>query len=53
MSLIYNLYESVYDLYTLDANSIYSDITTIETRYSIDNYIGIRVIDDVYESSWH
>ena len=36
MTLTYNLYESIYDLYTLDVNRIYIDMTSIENGYRID-----------------
>ena len=53
MALKSNLYEPIHALLALDVKSIYIDMTTIEIRYNIDNDIGIRVIDDVYESTWH
>ena len=36
MALIHNLSESIYDLYTLDVDCIYMDMTSIENRYRID-----------------
>ena len=36
MTLTYNLYESIYDLYTLDVKSINSDRTSTLNQYRTD-----------------